>query len=155
MNQGSAFLSSMGSTMIMSAPTTNLTLGSPTITKSVVIPKIKKYDVNSEIEKKWYEGSVTYSKKEKKPIVIPVEKLIQLSLKNSIYNWRTIEGMSSEVKIPKEEVGKTLNKLIKKGLVFSGKKKNGEKIYSSVEAYEKNTKTIIKFLDAVRGHIVR
>ena len=63
--------------------------------------------------------------------------------------------MSSEVKIPKEEVGKTLNKLIKKGLVFSGKKKNGEKIYSSVEAYEKNTKTIIKFLDAVRGHIVR
>lgn len=81
--------------------------------------------------------------------------LILNSFKNSKYNWRTIRGLSNELKISEKEILDILIDMAKNREIFIGQKKNGEKIYSLVESYEKNTNFLQKLKDAIIGKIIR
>lgn len=91
---------------------------------------------------------------EKKVQVKQVEDLLKNSLNK--FNWRTVDGILQETKIPKEVIVNELKKMADEGLIFIGTKvKTDEKIYTFIKNYEKNTKLKVKFLDAIRGKIIR
>lgn len=100
-------------------------------------------------------NSWTYEKNREEIKLISSEEILEKHLKNTKYNWRTIKGLVKETEIPPKIVSETLLNMAKKKKVFIGVKKNGEKIYSLIEEYEKNTKFLIKLKDAITGKIIR
>lgn len=137
--------------------------GSPSLTSSQENRQTIKYKkeenkkITTRIElSKWITDKSSLKKEEiiKKIEVKKSKELLIESLNK--FNWRTIAGILAETEIPKNEIVKELKEMADSKLIFIGTEgSTHEKIYTSIKNYEKNTKFRIKFLDSVRGKIIR
>lgn len=106
---------------------------------------------------KWFSQSTLLNNEKKENIeTLDSYVLVEKCLNNIKFDWRTINGMSKELCISFEKIEEILKNMGKKGLIVIGiNHKNKEKIYTFYDTYEKNTKWYIKYLDAIKGRIIR
>lgn len=137
---------------------------STTIPNNIIMPNIinrkegrKNLETTVEfVEKVWYQSTTGYVKKESEVKRKNIDEILKESLKKSQYNWRTLEGVSKEINVNEKMVKEKFLEMAKQKIVFIGQKKDsGEKIYSLIENYEKNTSLLLKIGDSIRGRVIR
>lgn len=110
------------------------------------------------IRERKVDENLSYGKIEEKiqNKIILESEIVMSILKDESYNWWSLKAISRETELPENIVDKNLKELEESGLLFIGTfQKNNEKIYSLIEHYEKNTKLLVRMLDAMRGKIIR
>lgn len=136
----------------------NYTENSTSVPKNIVFNIKRKEELKNcfdyEIVENWFQASSKYNKKQKQKI-IKIDTILKDSLEKTTYNWRTSKGLSKELNVPEKIISTTLLEMAKQKKVFIGKKSDGEKIYSLISSYEKNTDFFTKLKDATRGYIIR
>ena len=86
-----------------------------------------------EYDRIWFSSSIDSPKRKQTEKEVTIEELLELSLKNKKYNWRTIEGLSKEIDVSKKTVEEALSQMVKNKIVFVVMKKNVEKIYKLID----------------------
>lgn len=83
----------------------------------------------------------------------PVQRKIVKALEEPMYNWRTIKGISNEIKLPADEILKELNELKKTGYILqtSRKRPNFQYLYTTRSNY--NRKIGRRILSALTDRI--
>lgn len=85
-----------------------------------------------------------------------LEEIIIKSLENFNYDWRTIDGISKEIRISPEKISLKMEELSKKtGLVKGFSRLYNKNIYSTLKKYRTKNNFITKLRDIVQGEIVR
>lgn len=82
--------------------------------------------------------------------------LVEKCLNDSRYDWRTVKGISKTLHVSAEKIEKVLKKMCEENIVVVGyRQKHDIKIYAFYENYEKRSSFIIKYIDAIKGKIIR
>lgn len=78
------------------------------------------------------------------------------ALENKNFDWRTIDGISRETHLPKEEVSEMINQLIKEGVVVRAPylDKKGRRIYTTRKHYHETVGFIGRLISSMTNRII-
>jgi hypothetical protein len=90
------------------------------------------------------------------PSKIIVPPILEKTLENDKYNWRTLKAITVETKISKLKAIKIIGELEEEGLIIKGRRiSDNEEIYTTRKHYKEKSSLLTRVMDVALGKVER